>query len=294
LWYEAGGGERADNRFLTRWGQAMDIDLLTHVPLFAELSSADRDALSALLGHREVAANQVVCWIGESGTDFYIVQHGEVEVVQPDDDGKEQVLNRIGPGGFFGELALLDGGPRTATVRTLLDSRFVTLTRDAFLSFLPKHPAAVVHMLSELGKRQRAMLEMVRGVPNANAVLEVRQSFGQRFADLFARRMGSWTYLILQTVVFLTWVILNVGAIRGGEAWDPYPFSLFALMLTAVSGYAAPLIMMSQSRQSEKDHIRAELEYQVNVKAHHEVMQLHQKVDRLTDLLTQGAANDAG
>jgi uncharacterized membrane protein len=267
----------------------MDTDLLTQVPLFADLGPDDRTALSALLGHREVSANQVVCWIGESGTDFYIVQHGEVEVVQPDDDGKEQVLNHIGPGGFFGELSLLDGGPRTATVRTRVDSRFVTLTRDAFLKFVMKHPAAVVHMLSEMGKRQRAMLEMIRSVPNANAVMAERQSFGHRLADVFTQRMGSWTYIVVQVLVLILWVILNIHA---DEGWDPYPFSLFGLMLTAVSGFAAPLIMMSQSRQSEKDRIRAELEYQVNVKAHHELMQLHRKIDQLTDLIAKQAGGE--
>jgi CRP/FNR family transcriptional regulator, cyclic AMP receptor protein len=226
---------------------------------------------------------------------FCIVQAGRVEVIQPDEEGKEVTLNAIGPGGFFGELALLDGGPRTATVRTTSASVFLTLGRDDFLKFLEKHPSAAIHVLSELGKRQRDMLQMLRnGVRNANQVMAERVTFGQRFADAFANRMGSWTFLIAQTTLITLWIIVNAVLTARHGQWDPYPFSLLSLLITGVAGYAAPIILMSQARQSEEDRIRAELEYQVNVKAHHEVMQLHQKIDRLSSLLEQGQQGECG
>jgi uncharacterized membrane protein len=269
-------------------GTGMDIDLLTKIPLFAKLSREEVAALAQLLKPKEVAANQAVFWIGEKGSDFFIVQHGGVDVVEPDEDGKEITLNSIDPGGFFGEISLLDGGPRTATVRTTTDSVFLTLDRKGFLHFLEKHPVAAIHVLSELGKRQRDMLRMLRGVRNANEVMEEQLTAGQRFADAFASRMGSWTFIIVQTIIYTLWIIDNIVLASGHGQWDPYPFSLLSLVLTAVAGYAAPIIMMSQYRQSEKDRIQAELEYQVNVKAHHEVMQLHQKIDRLAGLLEKG------
>ena len=265
----------------------MDTSLLAHIPLFARLSEEERRDLGALLKPIAMKAHQTVCWIGELGTEFYIVQGGLVVVVQPDDQGKEITLNQIGAGGFFGELSLIDGGVRTATVRTVRDSVFLTLGRDAFLRFVEKHPSVAAHVIGELGKRQRGMMQMLRTVQNANEVMNERQTFGHRFADHFASLMGSWTFIIVQSVVYSLWIIANVVLTDSEGRWDAYPFGLLALVLSAVAGYAAPLIMMSQSRQSEKDRIRAELEYQVNVKAHHEVMQLHKKVDELARLLAR-------
>jgi len=269
----------------------VDADLLTHIPLFADLGAGDLAALSALLERRELPAHRTLFWMGDAADYFGVVQSGRVDVVQPDADGKEVTLSSIGPGGFFGELSLLVGGPRTATVRTAVPSVILALGRKDFLAFLERHPAAAVHMLMELGQRQRDTLQMLRSVKNANRVMDERRSFGQRFASGFAASMGSWTFIIAQTVVYALWIVANELLRlyhRHDEAWDPYPYNLLALVLTAVAGYAAPIIMMSQARQSEQDRVKAELDYQVNVKAHQEVMQLHQKLDRLCGLLERG------
>ncbi|MBY0528239.1 MAG: DUF1003 domain-containing protein [Gemmataceae bacterium] len=265
----------------------MELDLLAKIPLIAKLSRDDLAALAGLLTRREVAAHQTVCWIGERGDDFYIVQSGSVQIVQPDAAGKEVSVSTIGPGGFFGEISLLDGGPRTATVRTASACVLLTLGRDYFLRFVEKHPSAAIHMLAELGRRHRELLEMLRGVQNENTVMEQRLTTGQRFADVLARRIGSWKFIIVQSVVFAAWVIANGLLMERNGQWDPYPFCLLSLIVGAVSVYAGPIIMMSQSRQSEKDRVRAELEYHVNVKAQYEVMQLHRKIDRLASLVAR-------
>jgi CRP/FNR family cyclic AMP-dependent transcriptional regulator len=265
----------------------MELDLLAKIPLIAQLSRDDLAALAGLLTPRPVAAHQTVCWIGERGNDFYIVQSGHVEVVQPDEEGKEVTVSTVGAGGFFGEISLLDGGPRTATVRTTSDCVLLTLGREHFLKFVQKHPSAAVHMLAELGRRHRELLDMLRRVENANTLMEKRLTTGQRFAETIARNMGSWTFIIAMSLVYGAWVVLNVVLMNTREEWDPYPFSLLSLLVGAISVYAGPIIMMSQSRQSEKDRIRAELEYQVNVKAHYEVMQLHRKIDDLAELVAE-------
>lgn len=264
----------------------MEFELLAKIPLMADLAREDLAALASLLTREEIAAHQTICWIGERGDDFYIVQTGHVEIVQPDEDGKEFTVSSLGPGGFFGEISLLDGGPRTATVRTTSDCVVLTLGRDHFLQFVEKHPTAAVHMLAELGRRHRELLDMLRGVQNANTVMEKRLTTGQRFAEAIARRMGSWTFVIVMSLVYAAWVFLNVALTQNWERWDPYPFNLLSLVVSAISVYAGPIIMMSQYRQSEKDRIRSELEYQVNVKAHYEVMQLHDKIDGLVSLVT--------
>ena len=94
-------------------------DILAAIPLFAKLPDEERAELEAMLqAAASIPANRPVVWLGEQGDDFYIVKHGKVSVSCPDETGKEVILGHLGPGQFFGEISLLDGGPRTATVRT--------------------------------------------------------------------------------------------------------------------------------------------------------------------------------
>jgi uncharacterized membrane protein len=102
---------------------------------------------------------------------------------------------------------------------------------------------------------------------------------GQRVADAVASVMGSWTFIIAQTVILLAWIVANTfGAMRG---WDPYPFILLNLALSFQAAYAAPVIMMSQNRQQDINRKAAEIDYKVNVKAELEIELLHQKIDEL-------------
>ena len=92
---------------------------------------------------------------------------------------------------------------------------------------------------------------------------------GQRTADLFAKIMGSWIFIITQSILLGIWVILNI--VAWIKHWDPYPFILMNLVLSIQAAYAAPVIMMSQNRQTERDRLEAHNDYQVNKKAEEEV-----------------------
>jgi uncharacterized membrane protein len=104
---------------------------------------------------------------------------------------------------------------------------------------------------------------------------------GQRVADIVAASMGSWTFIIIQSVFLAIWIILNVTAYV--ENWDPYPFILLNLALSFQAAYAAPFIMMSQNRQQDIDRRAAEHDHQINVKAELEIELLHQKLDQLRE-----------
>jgi len=104
---------------------------------------------------------------------------------------------------------------------------------------------------------------------------------GQRIADSVAAGMGSWRFIIIQSVILVIWIILNVTAFV--EQWDPYPFILLNLALSFQAAYAAPFIMMSQNRQQDIDRKAAENDYQVNIKAELEIEALHQKIDELRE-----------
>jgi uncharacterized membrane protein len=106
-------------------------------------------------------------------------------------------------------------------------------------------------------------------------------TFGERLADKVAATMGSWSFIIVQSVILVIWMLLNVTAYV--QQWDPYPFILLNLALSFQAAYAAPIIMMSQNRQAAIDRAAAELDYGVNAKAELEIELLHQKMDLLRE-----------
>jgi uncharacterized membrane protein len=106
-------------------------------------------------------------------------------------------------------------------------------------------------------------------------------TIGQRIADTVAATMGSWRFIIIQSVLLLVWIMLNVTAYI--QQWDPYPFILLNLALSFQAAYAAPFIMMSQNRQQDIDRKSAENDFKVNVKAELEIELLHQKIDQLRE-----------
>ena len=118
-------------------------------------------------------------------------------------------------------------------------------------------------------------------------------TIGQRFADTVATTMGSWNFIIIQSILLVVWIVLNVTAFM--QQWDPYPFILLNLALSFQAAYAAPFIMMSQNRQQDIDRKHAENDFQVNVKAELEIELLHQKIDQLRETevlqLTQAVNN---
>lgn len=106
-------------------------------------------------------------------------------------------------------------------------------------------------------------------------------TLGQKVADGVAATMGSWRFIIIQSILLTAWITLNVTAFI--QKWDPYPFILLNLALSFQAAYAAPFIMMSQNRQQEIDRRAAETDHQVNIKAEMEIELLHQKVDALRE-----------
>jgi len=106
-------------------------------------------------------------------------------------------------------------------------------------------------------------------VRDVNDIFEEKKTLGQAGADLLARVAGSWTFILIQSAGLLVWAAVNVIAITW--RWDPYPFILLNLVLSLQAAYAAPIIMMSQNRQAERDRLEAHNDYLINQKAEEEV-----------------------
>ena len=144
------------------------------------------------------------------------------------------------------------------------------------MAFQPAHGLreAEVALLGELRKLRQKLRE--QGPPRENDL-----TLGQRVADTVAANMGSWRFIIIQSVLLTFWVMLNITAwIRH---WDPYPFILLNLALSFQAAYAAPIIMMAQNRQQDIDREAADNDYKINIKAELEIELLHQKLDQLRE-----------
>ncbi|WP_119300337.1 DUF1003 domain-containing protein [Dongia deserti] len=139
---------------------------------------------------------------------------------------------------------------------------------------------------------KEALKHLRRRKPARRVVPLHGMTLGERVADLVAAVTGSWTFIIVQSVVLFLWIAVNA---YSGKAWDPYPFILLNLLLSFQAAYAAPIIMMAQNRQADIDRKKAEKDYDVNLKAELEIELLHQKMDlmreqeikRLTELVEE-------
>jgi uncharacterized membrane protein len=153
------------------------------------------------------------------------------------------------------------------------------------VSFLLQHPSAAVHILTTLGARQRELLEKLRGIRNVNEALAGEQTRLQRFLSRCAGVFASERFLLGNLLFIATWVVVHSWLWKKPVNWvdEPPTFFWLGFMITAESIVVAMFVLNAQRRQAERDRVRADLEYQVNVKAHVEVMELHRKMDRLME-----------
>jgi uncharacterized membrane protein len=139
--------------------------------------------------------------------------------------------------------------------------------------------------LDELSEDERqgfiALAKRFSVARDVGADYEARQSFGERLADRVASFGGSWTFIMLFGGTLTAWVIANTVILAADRAFDPYPFIFLNLILSMIAAVQAPIIMMSQNRQAERDRLAAANDYDVNIKAEIEIMALHEKLDRM-------------
>jgi uncharacterized membrane protein len=146
---------------------------------------------------------------------------------------------------------------------------------------------------ASLEERLLEELRDARKARRSGSPTPIPATLGQRIADRVAETMGSWTFIIIQTIILIIWIALNVAGFV--QKWDHYPFILLNLGLSFQAAYAAPFIMMSQNRQQDIDRCEAENDYEINVKAELEIKLLHKKIDEMRHkeiaLLTQAVAD---
>ena len=247
----------------------MTIDNLRQVPLFESLDDDAAKQLCDLLETLDCEKQKVLFRAGEAGDAMYIIERGRVRISVDATNGRELTLTELGRGDFFGEMALLgDGQPRSANATASEESRLAVLSRQHFLSFIMRgNPNVALEMMTALANRLRHTDELLRhsATRNVNVEEAARLTFADRAADIIAEFGGSWKF-ILSGVVFLNaWVLLNTWLLMD-KGFDPYPYLFLCVVLNMLQAVQAPIIMMSQNRQSHKDRLRSDLDYQLNLK----------------------------
>ena len=266
---------------------AVDTQFLQNVPVFQLLDQDELKDLLAETEERSYMAGQTIFKEGQAGGEMHIILDGRVETFLLDDEGQRVVLAEIEKGEMFGELSLFDNAARSASAVALEPTRTCIVDRKDLERLFTRKPHAALDILAVLSQRLRRtdLLLSHRVAKNPNVVIEEESTLGQRLADGVARVGGSWAFINFFTVIMVCWMGLNLFWLA--QPFDPAPFIGLNLLLSMMAALQAPVIMMSQNRQDTKDRVRADLDYQVNLKAEIEIMDLHKKVDRMKDELVE-------
>ena len=253
--------------------------LLAEIPLFSTMDDEERRQLRAIMKERSFQPGQVVMDANDPEASFFLVEQGEMEVWLTDTDGKKVVLEVLGPGKVYGNLFMLSEKTRSANATPSGELVTLELGREAFFDFLRQRPDTAIDVLVELGQRLQDTDKILRTrvSRNANEEHDETISLGQRVADLIADFSGTLAFLLLNLTVFVVWILVNT---LGPAIWhfDPFPFQFLTMSVSLEAIFLSIFVLISQNRQAAKDRIKADLDYQVNVKTELELSTMSEQI----------------
>jgi len=260
----------------------MTLEALRSVPLFASLDDEAARHLRSLLLVHNVKRDTAIFRAGDAGDSLCLIEAGRVRISVTDEDSKRAVLAELAEGDFFGEIALIDGEPRSADATAIEDARLAVLSREDFLAFVRGNPDVAMEMISAISHRLRRTDEILRRrvSRNFNEEEDAHKTLASRMADMIAEFGGSWKFIGASATLLVSWMIFNTWVLRDA-AFDPSPYILLNLVLGIMGGLQAPIILMSQNRQSDKDRLRSDLDYRVNLKNELSLSELKRRFDLL-------------
>jgi uncharacterized membrane protein len=231
---------------------------------------------------------------GDPGDALFVVTSGEVEMFFKNDTGERIVLEKAGPGDFFGEISLLDGGPRTASAIAVKDLEAIVVDREDLSEFLRLRPEAAMSLLAAMGLRLRESARLLRHSVSRdiNEETEDKRTTVMKVADWISEFSGSLPFLFIHIGLFFVWIVLNIGPLGRSSigGFDPFPFGLLTMVVSLEAIILSVFVLLSQNRQVARDRVRNDIEYQVNLKAELEIGHLHEKFDQLHEMIAKMAS----
>lgn len=262
---------------------SVDPNHLAEVPFFELLAPEQRALLAERLDTTSAPAGHMLFHYGDPGDSLYLVRAGSVEIYSKNDTGERIVLETAHAGDFFGEISLLDGGPRTASAVVVDDLEAIVVDRGDLEEFLRLCPAAALNLLTATGRRLRESSRLLRHSVSRdiNEETEDRRTRVMKVADWISEFSGSLEFLFIHLGVFFVWIVLNVAPLSHTSFgnFDPFPFGLLTMVVSLEAIILSVFVLLSQNRQVARDRVRNDIEYQVNLKAELEVGHLHEKFD---------------
>jgi CRP/FNR family transcriptional regulator, cyclic AMP receptor protein len=265
----------------------IETSFLDEIHLFTKLDGEERTLLAAAMASRSLESRETLFRSGDPGDSMFIVQRGAIELYLQDTAGQKIHLHTAHTGEYFGELSLLDGGPRTATAAAVEDTELAVLDQQDLLQLFQKRPDSALVMLSAMGSMTRKANALLRQrvVRNVNEEVQDSSTFLQKVADGIAAFSGSMPFLLGNVAWFVVWIGCNT--LPGLPHFDPYPFGLLTMIVSLEAIFLSCFVLISQNRQSAKDRVRADIEYEVNVRAELEIAHLHEKTDRIYEAMSE-------
>lgn len=263
-------------------------EMLAGVPFFSLLDEKERGLLAGRIDVVQFSAGAIIFNRGAPGDAMYVVKSGRAEIFFKNDTGEKIVLEIAHPGDFFGEISLLDAGPRTASAMATEPVEALVVDRGDLDELFKLYPAAVFDFLTAAGRRMRETAELLRhtATRNINEEVEDNRTTVMKAADWISAFSGSITFLAIHCVLFFLWVILNAGPLVGKipfTGFDPFPFGLLTMVVSLEAIILSVFVLLSQNRQAARDKFRNDIEYDINLKAELEIAHMHEKVDHLEE-----------
>ena len=260
----------------------MTLEALRSVPLFGALDDEAAKGLRDLLVIRDFPADALLFQLGDAGDAMYLIEGGRVRIFIHDEDGEDVTLAELSDGDFFGEMAIIDGKPRSANAIVLEDARLAVLSREDFLRFVRANVDVALEMVSAISDRLRQTDRLLRQrvSRNVNVENDARMTLVDRLADAVSSFGGSWQFIGATIVFVVLWVWFNT-YIQRDQGIDPFPYSFLDVINGIVAALLTPIILISQNRQAEKDRLRADLDYQINLKNELTIAEVLRRLDVL-------------
>jgi CRP/FNR family cyclic AMP-dependent transcriptional regulator len=262
-----------------------DPSILTEVAHLRELNDLERAALAERIDLLRYAAGDTIFNFGDPGNALYIVRTGEVEIFVRNHEGEKIILETSRPGDIFGEVSMLDNGPRTAWVTAISEVEVLRIDRVHFLDYVQQYPPAALNLLSVAARRLRKTDEVIRRTVtrNVNDVADEQGTILTRLADAVPALTGSLPSVLCHVLFFAAWILINLSILEKLKAFDPYPFEFMSVIVSLEAIFLTLFVLTSQNRQRARDRIRSDIEFQTSINTETKIAYLHEKIDRLTE-----------
>lgn len=263
----------------------IDASILSEIEHLRGLGAAERVALAEKIDLMRYAAGQMIFSLGDPGHALYIIRSGEAEIYVKNDQGEKIVLETARPGDIFGEISLLDDGPRTAWVSAISDVEVLRLDHAHFEDYVRQYTPAALNLLSVAARRLRKSDEVIRRTVtrNVNDVAEEQGTALTRMADEVPALIGNLPSTVFHALFFAAWIAINLGFAGELRRFDPYPFGLLSVIISLEAIFLTLFVLTSQNRQRARDRIRSDIEFESSINTEMKIARLHEKVDKLTE-----------